>query len=179
MDGGGRRDKPAVYSTSDGGLTWQAHVLPSSALQPGQGGKPLQTGTSIMVVPGGGVLAMATDEVGYPVAYSSFDGGTTWRRLVPAPGETRYADLVFVDARNWWAMRFGTLFKTSDAGQTWKQVAQMMDEWDYVPGVIDARHAWAQLRALPAPGNAPQGTGLAMTADGGLHWTFVNVPQPS
>jgi photosystem II stability/assembly factor-like uncharacterized protein len=171
-------DRPAVYSTSDGGFTWQAHVLPSSPPQPSQGGKPLQTGTSIMLVPGGGVVAMASDESGYAVGYTSFDGGATWRGLAPAPGETRYSDFVFVDARNWWAMRYGTLFKTSDSGQTWKQVAQMMDEWDYLPGVVDSRHAWAQLRVVPGPGNPPQGTGLAMTADGGLHWTFVNVPQP-
>jgi hypothetical protein len=27
--------------------------------------------------------------------------------------------------------------------------------------------------------NPPQGTGLASTADGGLHWSPVNVPNPS
>ena len=174
-------DRPTVYSTSDGGLTWQAHLLPPTPLQPGQGGKPQQTGTSIVLVPGGGVIAMASDEAGSAVAYSSFDGGAGWRRLAPAPGETGYPDFVFVDARNWWAMRYGTLFKTSDSGQTWKQVVQVMDEWDYSPGIIDSRHAWAQLRAtIQAHGqSSPQGTGLATTADGGLHWTFVNVPQPS
>jgi len=173
-------DRSTVYSTSDGGLSWQAHVLPSIALQPGQGGKPQQTGTSIVLVPGGGVIAMASDQSGNTVAYTSFDGGASWLRLAPAPGETGYADFVFVDARNWWAMRYGTLFKTSDSGQTWKQAVLVMDEWDYTLRVIDSRHAWAQLLADQAPGrSSPQGTGLATTADGGLHWTYVNVPRPS
>ncbi|HSP09334.1 MAG TPA: hypothetical protein VLU92_07035 [Candidatus Dormibacteraeota bacterium] len=173
-------DLPTVYSTSDGGRSWQAHILPSIPLQPGQGGKPSQTATSIELVPGGGVMAMTSDPAGNPVAFTTFDGGASWRRIAAAPGNTRYADFVFVDSRNWWAMRFGTLFKTSDSGRTWKQVVLVMDEWDYTPGIIDAKHAWAALRADQGPGQpSPHGTGLATTADGGLHWTYVTPPQQS
>lgn len=106
------------------------------------------------------------------LVFATTDGAHHWRRQLGGQCGSN-------DAFPFSAMRYGTLFKTSDSGQTWKQAAQIMDEWDYLPGVIDARHAWARLRALPAPGNAPQGTGLAITADGGLHWTCVNVPQPS
>jgi photosystem II stability/assembly factor-like uncharacterized protein len=87
---------------------------------------------------------------------------------------TTYADFTFQDNFNWWAMRFGTLFKSSDAGQSWKQVAQQLDEWDYVPQVVDGQRAWAQMNSNPA-----NGTGLATTAAGGLHWNPVNVPNPS
>lgn len=170
----------AVYSTSDGGVTWQAHVLPSIALQPGQGGRFPGTETSITLVPGGGVMVIASGPAAYPVAFISFDGGAGWRRLAAPPGETSYAGFVFVDSRNWWAMRFGTLFKTADSGQTWKQVALILDDWDYMPTIIDAKHAWAELQPNREIGRpTPEGTGLATTSDGGLHWTYVNPPQPS
>jgi photosystem II stability/assembly factor-like uncharacterized protein len=112
------------------------------------------------------------------VGLTSFDGGSTWRRLPPPPGETTYTDFIFQDTFHWWAMRYGTLFKTSDAGQTWKQVAQQLDEWDYLPQILNAKQAWAEMVAAPNS-TPPQGTGLATTADGGLHWSPVNVPNPS
>jgi photosystem II stability/assembly factor-like uncharacterized protein len=75
-------------------------------------------------------------------------------------------------------MRFGALFKSSDAGMSWKQVSIQLDDWDYRPQVIDAKHAWAQMMGV-GPGAAFPGTGLAMTADGGVHWKPVHVPVPS
>jgi len=79
---------------------------------------------------------------------------------------------------HWWAMRNGDLFKSSDAGISWVHVHLQLDAWDYVVGVIDARHAWARLdQAFPRI--APLvGTGLALTSDGGVHWTYANVPTP-
>jgi len=56
-------------------------------------------------------------------AFTSFDGGKTWRALAPPPQETGYSDFVFQDSTHWWATRFGTLWKSADAGQTWKHVA--------------------------------------------------------
>jgi hypothetical protein len=73
-------------------------------------------------------------------------------------------------------MRFGTLWKSSDAGQSWKHVGQQLDDFDYRPHVIDAKHAWAELRS--STGTRFPVTGLAMSSDAGLHWTYVNVPKP-
>jgi hypothetical protein len=177
--GGGTPDHATVYSTIDGGVTWQAHPLPVAAGKGGfvEGGGPL-VGSSVYLVPGGGVLAAADDLNGAPVGLTSFDGGSTWRRLTPPPGGTTYGDFIFLDTFHWWAMRYGSLFKSSDAGQTWKQVSLQLDDWDYLPQVIDATHAWAQLVATPQTALAP-GTGLAITSDGGLHWSPVNVPSPT
>lgn len=170
----GGSEAGAVYSTIDGGLTWTAHSLPLTA---GGKGGALHVPTQVRVLPGAGVMAI-TDELGNLVGFTSFDGGSTWRRLVPAPGETNFGSFVFVDAFHWWAIRYGTLFKSSDAGQSWKETVQLLDEWDYVPQVLDARHAWAQMLVVFPNANPPQGTGLAMTSDGGIHWTPVNVPKP-
>lgn len=180
--------EPTVYTTIDGGASWQPHVLPSPPKpSPGvgvTGGKPLPLipsgaayTTDLTLLPGVGVIAFSTDYYGNSAAYTSFDGGTTWRSLPPTPGETAFSDFVYQDSFHWWAMRFGTLWKTSDAGQTWKHASQQIDDWDYRPHVIDANHAWAEL--VSSVPRQVQGPGLAMTSDGGLHWTQVNTPQPS
>jgi photosystem II stability/assembly factor-like uncharacterized protein len=169
-----------IYSTIDTGLTWHAHPLPVTSGNGGfaEGSAPLLE-TTVYLLPGAGVLAVVIDLNGSPVGFTSFDGGSTWRRLPPPPGETTYSDFIFQDTFHWWAMRYGTLFKSSDAGQTWREVAQQLDEWDYIPQVVDAKHAWAQMNVVFPSSNPPHGTGLATTADGGLHWSPVNVPNPS
>jgi photosystem II stability/assembly factor-like uncharacterized protein len=177
---GGLAEQATVYSTIDGGITWQAHPLPVTFAKGGfdQGSAPLQ-GSGVYLLPGAGVLAVAFDPNGSPVGFTSFDGGSTWRRLPPAPGETTFSDFVFLDTFHWWAMRYGTLFKSSDAGQSWKEVVQQLDEWDYIPQAIDAKHAWALMTVVFPSSNPRQGTGLAITSDGGAHWTSVKVPNPS
>ncbi len=178
---GGFAQQPTAYSTIDGGMSWQSHALPVTVVGKGgvaEGSRPLVE-TTVDVLPGAGVLAVVFDPNGTPVGLTSFDRGSTWRRLAPPPGSTAYGDFLFQDTFHWWAMRFGALFKSSDAGQTWKQVSLQLDDWDYLLLVIDAKHAWAQLVPTFPRTSLPQGTGLATTADGGLHWSPANVPNPS
>jgi hypothetical protein len=89
----------------------------------------------VYLIPGAGVMAVTTDGQGIVVGLTSFDGGSTWRRLSPPPGETTFDDYVFQDA-------------------------------------------WAQMQVVFPNTNPPQGTGLAMSSDGGVHWKPVNVPNP-
>jgi photosystem II stability/assembly factor-like uncharacterized protein len=178
---GGFAQQSTVYSTIDGGVTWQSHPLPVTVVGKGGfavGSAPLVE-TALSVLPGAGVLAVVFDQNGSPAGLTSFDGGSTWRRLSQPPGETGYSDFVFQDTFHWWAMRNGTLFKSSDAGQSWKEVSQQLDEWDYAPEFIDGKHAWGVMTAAVPTANLSRGTGLATTADGGVHWTPVNVPNPS
>ncbi len=176
LGGGGAPGGRVVYSSIDGGVTWQPHTLPVPAGVFKR--DPFAPDTSVYLIPGAGVIAVTTDPAGNLAGFTSFDGGSTWRRLSPPPGETTFGDYVFQDTFNWWAMRFGTLFKSSDAGQSWKEVAQELDEWDYLPGIIDLKHAWAQMQVIFPSTNPPQGSALAMSSDGGVRWTPVNVPQP-
>ena len=178
---GGFAQQPTVHSTIDGGVTWQSHPLPVTVVGKGgfaDGSAPLVE-TTVSLLPGAGVLGVVLDQNALPVGLTSFDGGSTWTRLSQPPGETQYSDFIFQDTFHWWAMRNGTLFKSSDAGQSWKQVAQQLDEWDYVPQVIDSKHAWGVMTAAVPTANLSRGTGLATTADGGVHWNPVNVPRPS
>jgi photosystem II stability/assembly factor-like uncharacterized protein len=178
---GGFAAQPTVNSTLDGGATWHSVPLPVTVVAKGgfaDGSAPLLE-TTVTLLPGAGVLAVVFDTNATPVGLTSFDGGSTWRRISPPPGETAYSDFVFQDTFHWWAMRNGTLFRSSNAGQSWMQVSQQLDEWDYAPQFIDAKHAWGVMTASVPTANLSGGTGLATTSDGGVHWNPVNVPKPS
>jgi photosystem II stability/assembly factor-like uncharacterized protein len=71
----------------------------------------------------------------------------------------------------WWAIKGTALFKSADAGQTWKMVTNALADLQYIPHVLDSKHAWALTIAVG-------GYGLALTDDGGLHWSRATVPPP-
>ena len=177
---GAAASEPTVYATVDGGASWQPRVLPRIP----QANPDLPSGpdsafyTYIRLLPGVGVFAI----IGYSegganksFAYTSFDGGTSWRSVAPPPGGTAW-DFVFQDSSQWWSTPLGTLWKSSDAGQSWKRVSQQPEDWRYWPHIIDAKHAWAELFSSR---DVVTGTGLAITSDGGLHWKQVDAPQPA
>jgi photosystem II stability/assembly factor-like uncharacterized protein len=97
---------------------------------------------------------------------------------VLAPSGARFFEIAFQDATHWWAMPSGNLFKTSDGGQTWTHVSLQFDDWRYRLGVVDARHAWARLDQSTGSQDPLRGTALAITSDGGVHWSYANVPRP-
>ena len=71
---------------------------------------------------------------------------------------------------DWWAVKDTALFKSADAGQTWKQITNTLPTWQLVPLVLDAKYAWAELSVVG-------GFGLGLTDHGGLHWRPGNGPQ--
>ena len=162
-------ERPSIYSTKDGGLTWTQTHLQVTAQPPL--GKSSAT-SDITLLPGGGVLATFRD-----ASFISFDGGENWRRLPPPPGVQSYRNIAFLDAAHWWAMQYdGNLYKTADGGKTWDHVSFQLDEMAYEwLGVIDAKHAWAR---VSSQNPKRHGYGLALTSDGGVHWTYANVPNP-
>ncbi len=123
----------------------------------------------VALIPGHGVIAHVLD-----TPYASFDGGLTWRILVPPPAASYY-EVAFEDATHWWAMQQdGALYKTSDGGESWNRVSSShLEGYSYVAGFIDPKHAWAQFWT-----RSTQANGLAFTSDGGIHWTYANVPAP-
>jgi photosystem II stability/assembly factor-like uncharacterized protein len=175
--------QPTVYSSVDGGASWQPHMLPNS-LDPNlcTGGKPLPPGAQAQLMtyaeplPGHGVVVLTNDYCGHVEGHTSLDGGQTWKWLATPPGAIGLWNLAYQDSSHWWTMQSGTLWKTSDAGQSWKVVSKLNNDWDGVLHVIDAKHAWAELFTnIPGPPNG----GLAVTSDGGLHWTQVSAPTPA
>ncbi len=148
---------PHVYTSADG-HTWQRHDLPPPPHRAwGAGGY----GTTVQLLPRIG--AVTTTGGGL---FTSFDSGSTWRFVPTPPGEVAYQD-----AFHWWAIKGTILSKSSDAGQTWSQITNALPDWRFVPHILDSKHAWAELTVVG-------GYGLALTSDGGLHWTRANIPQP-
>lgn len=164
---------PHVYASSDAGQSWQRHDLPAP---PGGSWDPtLAYQAFVDLLPGAGVVASAFGECAQngclapgPFYLTSSAGGITWRPFPSPPGVLAYQDSV-----HWWAMSANALFKSSDAGQSWRQVATLPPGRQFtVPGILDSMHAWSSLFVMG-------GYGLAVTNDGGLHWTEANVPQPT
>ena len=158
---------PHLYASAEAGQNWLRHDLPSP---PGRSWDSHGHGTTVQLLPGFGVVATTgifttPPNVSEPLLFTSFDGGSSWRYLAPPPG-----DVAYQDASHWWAVKDTALFKSADAGQTWKQITHSLPSWQFVPHVIDAKHAWAELSVVG-------GFGLGLTDDGGLHWRPANVPS--
>jgi photosystem II stability/assembly factor-like uncharacterized protein len=157
-------DLPHVYTSSDSGRSWQRHDLPAPP------GGPLPAGVAFQVLedllPGAGaVVAMSCEcTPSGPFYFTSNDHGISWKYIPPPPGAVAYQD-----ASHWWAVNGTSLFKTSNEGLTWTLVTSALPDWQFVPHVIDPRHAWALIFVVG-------GYGLALTDDAGLHWTRANVP---
>jgi hypothetical protein len=167
--------KPTVYSTVDGGASWEPHALPRPS------GADVAIESFVGLLPGVGVIAYTDYSLDYgglatkSFAYTSFDDGTTWRSVVP-PADAPVWNVTFQDSSHWWVTYLGTVWKSSDAGQSWERIYQQLDNWVFQPQFIDVKHGWAMLVTLTSVG-APNG--LVMTSDGGLHWTQVDAPQSS
>ena len=160
---------PRVSVSNDGGANWRDDQLPSPPTMSGDQVAASQWDTTITSLPGVGLLATALCGClpGGPFMFTSFDAGATWTFVPPPPGLVG-----FQDDFHWWAITARMLYKSSDAGLTWTKVSNQLPDWQFVPYVLDSKHAWAELTVVG-------GHGLALTNDGGLHWSRADVPQSS
>lgn len=173
-----------VFGSTDGGLTWTAHRLPGPAPQP----SPYQVAapSSVTMLPQSGVFAYAYNCGGKGCpngvsGYESFDIGATWRAVPPPPPNNDYSGIAYQDASHWWVIQSNSLFKSSDAGQTWALVPARIVYDQISPHIVDSLHAWAALRVIDDtnPSRRPYAASeLDMTSDGGVHWSAVTVPIP-
>jgi photosystem II stability/assembly factor-like uncharacterized protein len=158
------RGRPHMYISSDAGNSWRRLNLPLTNSELGEASAVYDVGDELL--PGAGMVVSATCQCvqSGPFHFTSFDGGASWTEIQFPPGSVSYQD-----ARHWWAINGSLLLKSSDAGETWIKVADTLPNWQMVPEVLDSKHAWAMMVV-------PDGSGLAFTADGGLHWTRAPIP---
>jgi photosystem II stability/assembly factor-like uncharacterized protein len=171
--------KPHVYSSVDGGSSWSRHDLPipATGLAPG-------AVTSVRLLPGNGVVAFLNEGYGPDFPVTSFDGGASWRSVATPPtfGRGFIGLISFQDAFNWWDADGSTIFKSSDAGQTWSLGTNVLAGL-FLCQFLDSKHVWGVFSSMtvatPTEPLPQPGQGLAVTADGGLHWTQASVPDPA
>ena len=108
-----------------------------------------------------------TKEADYTL--TSFDRGATWTNTTSPSGVVSqvYPSFAYMDAFQWWAVEGSALYKSSDAGVSWKHISDSLPYRMSALRVLDSRIAVAWSRIS---------SGLALTTDGGLHWTLANVP---
>jgi hypothetical protein len=175
---GGPSGAGFVYSSSDGGVTWQEVPLPVGHAGLRQAGW-LQGGSSdlITLLPPEGVVVLdqATDEM-----YVSEDAGSSWHRATLPASLFDYTQVSFLDSVHWWLIQGTVLFKTADAGLTWSDTGEVV--YDHLsPTIIDAKHAWARVQTTDdsIPGLRPNTVWeLDLSVDGGLQWKTMTVPIP-
>jgi photosystem II stability/assembly factor-like uncharacterized protein len=155
-------------------VEWRELAISSSL------GAPTGAGylTSARLVPGGAVLVLVTDDSAHVLgAFLSGNRGVSWRQVAFPIAVSTFGDLAFVDGTNWWILQSGYIWTTPNAGLNWTQLAPvgLPDGWRFEDArVIDALHAWwSMVSSFKSTNNA-----LAMTSDGGQHWTMVKPPQP-
>jgi photosystem II stability/assembly factor-like uncharacterized protein len=175
---------PHLYRSMDGGLTWTSIEIP----RPSQ---PLSDGATAFVTPNllPGTGAAVVVSVGYACLkasakcnrglavdslFVSVDRGVTWTEASRPPVGLTGTDMAYQDSVHWWAVGSGSLFKTSDAGQTWKEVSSTLPQGQIVLHVFDAQHAWALVFSYMSGGS-----GLIATGDGGHTWWNIPALQPS
>jgi photosystem II stability/assembly factor-like uncharacterized protein len=153
-----------VYLTTNGGMAWSRRRLP----QPPDTSDAVST--EIRLLPGRGVVATVSSESLVTHHYTSFDGGDTWNPVtLPIAGASD--SFFFEDTRRWWLVEGIVLYKTSNAGESWTEFARVPSGLDLIQ-VLNSKYAWASL-------DEGHGAELASSADGGAHWTAVNVPMPA
>ena len=142
-----------LFTTSDGGRSWDSAALPGASEQV-YPGAPTVFGRTVIVVAGG-----ITDGI-----YVSRNGGNDWTlRQVPPHS---YGGLAFslASATTWLVGAGKRMWLTSDAGRSWR----------FVPMHDVAKSPNANLFQLDFSsrhsGWALFGNTLYRTVDGGVHW---------
>ena len=181
---------PLILRTQSGGATWERVV-------PGGWGfannaidriRPVDE-DRITFNGGGGFSWIRTD-----------DGGVSWPHVVwpkPAGDESKYVDVTDVafsesNPECGWAVGVYIyrpdgysgiiMYKTSDAGKTWRVVhSEWSESWSYDPGYHvykicspDPKTAWAV--GYPVNGSTGANLHVVKTSDGGTNWSSTKIP---
>lgn len=166
-----------LYSTSDGGQTWQPVGLAPPAGQPADlfsGGKAGCGIPGLPYITARSVMLIARCEIDAPKRaaawlYAGQPGETLTPRALPLP----YGNLQFLNPEEGWFIGAqssdpaapGEIYRTLDGGQTWKLV--LSTAWQGIPNFIDSNTGWVVARA-------GEKYALVYTSNGGVLWEEIN-----
>ncbi|MFO7890078.1 MAG: YCF48-related protein [bacterium] len=165
-----------VFHTSNGGEDWTEQTFPGDAgilhciyFQNNQKGW---------------AAGIRNDEVDFLMEtsgamYYTEDGGVNWvEKYVPGINVV-FTDINFVTEERGWAVGFagssgetgGTIFKTTDGGDTWQRIAENYTLWDVE--FIDSLRGYAVGTAY----NSAWGPPVIRTMDGGDSWGTIRMEE--
>ncbi|OHU90739.1 MULTISPECIES: VPS10 domain-containing protein [Pseudoalteromonas] len=169
-------DKQAVYSTGDVTIDPNNSNIIWVGTGENNGGRHISFGDGI---------------------YKSVDGGKTWQNMGLKESE-RISDIIVHPSNSniVWAAVQGPLwtsggerglYKTTDGGETWKQVLKPADEWTGVTSLlVDPRNpdrlyaaTWSRQRTVAAYVGTGPGSGIHTSEDGGQTWTELKTGLPT
>ena len=156
-----------LWTSGDGGRTWQRSGLPS-ALGVTSLAMPPGTGRTLYVVAYPGL------ESGASGLWRSVDGGKTWSRVAGVTGpvfsvETPTSTEVVVGGA-------GQVWRSNDGGNTFQSLPLDIPFWAAASGSSTGLPVDAVLLVPGGPLFAATGLGLAQSDDGGRTWQVVSEP---
>jgi photosystem II stability/assembly factor-like uncharacterized protein len=169
LDVWGPNSQPVMYSTADGGATWNpSRPLPDPpGVTTGPGGFELAAAGhvksfgSTLLVP---VRALSGTQL---LVYQSDDGGATWTYTASAPlGDTSIG--IATDSHWLQLITPGLSQETTDAGATW--FASASDYSQAAPVAPEVVFASSDVGYATVRGR------ISQTLDGGEHWTTLDTP---
>jgi len=166
----GRQVAPVIYHTEDGGKHWSAQLLPAGCTVENISFGEAQRGVAV---------------AGHNVYYTA-NGGSTWQEseFLRCCTDTDWFSVfsmpvtsVFLrGTTGWLSYADGYLFKTSDNGRSWRQLAHPGQIWHKQAGNIVA--SGTVYLTTDEHGVILGGDGSVYeTIDGGGHWSMLESPE--
>jgi photosystem II stability/assembly factor-like uncharacterized protein len=188
--GGSKESNDHLFITRDGGNTW-SDVTPA---QPGEPGT-LEVAAFFLDPFTAWATFSSLDTLlqSWPVVWRTIDAGQTWQssQLLDLTGlDQSYAtDLFFADGQHGWLLThvgvgmshdYVTLFRTTDGGITWERLLDPYNDGQIQicqkTGLLflDSQVGWLTGDC----GGVMSGAFLNRTTDGGITWTYIDLPAP-
>lgn len=166
-----------LYSTRDGGGSWQPVSLPIPPGQPADLFDGEKTGCGVA-----GLAYVGADAVMFPVRCAPYNGGkaSAWLYVARAGGTFSardlpqpYGNLHFLNPQEGWFIGTassdpttpGEIYYSTDGGLTWKLV--LATGWQGRPDFIDSKTGWVVART-------GEQYALVYTANGGVLWEEIH-----
>ena len=164
---GGGSAIPAIYKTTNGGLTWTREALPS--------GTRRLTITSLQFLDQDNGWAVGSTFIGHSLQgwlMKTTNGGSTWARVSPLNVDELVA-VHFIDAQHGWIAGDG-VYATADGGTTWQEVAG----GTYIDSLAatDSSHVWAFGEGLLGTVDAGGGDTVAPQTLDDADWSWHRAP---
>jgi len=165
-----------LFSTTDGGKTFQAHAV---------GTAPYDI-DGLSIDPGGGTMLAGQPQQAQAV-YKSTDGGTSWTNigagLPPVSADAEYPYVIdgqtYLIGLSFISGGTPEILRTVDSGSTWSQVAQGYRVFG-APTAINGILYWSFYNGADGGilASSDQGQSWQVVVPGGLTWSVIPMAQP-